>query len=125
MHYITLHYNILYYILREFPCDTHVILASGACETRLRSKYRVIASGRRRPSEFPLLRRDSGLQKDSQHEAKMTPKSKVTKTHDFSSRVLITISTDGGPLIGEYRVFSPINGRGPSYTIRELYIKQI
>ena len=50
-------YIIIYVSLRELPCDTHVILASGACETHLRATLRYIASGRRRaaPSKVNAL----------------------------------------------------------------------
>ena len=39
--------------MREFPCDTHVILASGARETHLRRAFSYAASGRRGPRGFP------------------------------------------------------------------------
>ncbi len=36
--------------LREFPCDTHVILASGACRGGVRSTLRYVTSARTNPA---------------------------------------------------------------------------
>ena len=64
--------------MREFPCDTHVILASGARETHLRTTRRKVATARRRESDPPLVLAGSPVPMDVQEQPQEPQNRKVT-----------------------------------------------